>query len=805
VLRLFDLRRGEGRLAAPAMALALLVFTAQVLAMLVSDAVSVTTFDLGVLSGYVVVASIVRVALTFGYTAVARGGGARRGAVLLAGAAAVTTALGAALDVGSVSAVYASCLALLIVPVAAGDAASAAMEAFPARQGKRLLPLIGAASSLGGLLAGIFARGLTPRIGTPHLLWIVGACLLGAAAVTPWVERARSERAVRPMEVPTHAVHDLRTIPVVRTAFGLAVLVAATTAISDYLFKATLKASFARDAMTEYTGVLEAVLSVGAAAAQLFLTARVAGRLGVRSSLLLYPAAIAATAPAFALAPRVATATATKLSETFLRFSVMSPLRALLISPLQTGERARASALLRGAAIPLGGVVAGTALRAFGPHGPPTTVMAGMLVVTCGALFVVVARSRRAYTAALASALGEGRLTLDVPPTQAAALRAGLEEALRQATSNGDERQAAKLRALLASRDAADEEAAPASVADPDPELEIEGLQARGERGLFRRDALRAVRRLVRRGPDACEHLLAKWAGLARGAREAAARLLSAAPDAVRRGIGRAAIERAIGLTLDEGEGFARALVTHAGAGVLLQRELGLRVTTSAVCAVDLAAIHGDRARIAKARAALSRTARSRADALELLENVLPRAFAGRTLALLELDPSTAPPPLGPGGILDPWLETCRLHGAGELSSATVRALLDRVVVLGESSLFDGMTSEELYPIAEIAEVVELGAGEAAVRQGDPGDAVFVVESGTLEVRQDARKLKEVGRGSVFGEMSLLDGSPRSASVLAVTKARVLRIPRPEFDALLDEYPEIARGVIRTLLAHLRS
>ncbi|HEY8091954.1 MAG TPA: hypothetical protein VIF09_29030, partial [Polyangiaceae bacterium] len=356
MLRFFDLRRGEGRLAAPAMALALLVFTAQVLAMIASDAMFVTTFDLGALSGFMVVAALARVALTFAYTAVARGGGARRGAVLLAGAAAVTTALGSALALGSRPAVYASCVALLIVPVAAGDAASAAMETFSTRQGKRLLPLIGAASSLGGLVAGLGARGLTPRIGTPHLLWIVGACLLAAAAVTPWVERARSERASSVMEVPARALQDFRTIPIVRTAFGLALLVAVTGAIADYLFKATLKTSFARDAMTEYVGVFEAVLSVGGVAAQLFLTARVAGRLGVRSSLLLYPVAVAASAPAFAIAPRVATATATKLSETFLRFSVVSPLRALLVSPLETGERARAGALLRGVATPLGGI-----------------------------------------------------------------------------------------------------------------------------------------------------------------------------------------------------------------------------------------------------------------------------------------------------------------------------------------------------------------------------------------------------------------------------------------------------------------
>jgi CRP-like cAMP-binding protein len=131
-------------------------------------------------------------------------------------------------------------------------------------------------------------------------------------------------------------------------------------------------------------------------------------------------------------------------------------------------------------------------------------------------------------------------------------------------------------------------------------------------------------------------------------------------------------------------------------------------------------------------------------------------------------------------------------------------ALLEKLIVLGESSLFEGMTSEELHPVGEIAEPVDLDPGDVAVRQGDPGDAIFVIAEGTLAVTKDGLKLKEVGRGSVFGEVALLDGGPRSASVEAVTRTRLLRIPRAEFEALIDQHPEIARGIIRTLLAHLR-
>ncbi len=323
---------------------------------------------------------------------------------------------------------------------------------------------------------------------------------------------------------------------------------------------------------------------------------------------------------------------------------------------------------------------------------------------------------------------------------------------------------------------------------------------------LLPRSRSRAARVLTRLGPRACRSVLERWRDLDHRARAAASRALSVLPDDWRPGIEARVVDAAVDATLQAGEALAQRLPDTRRSRVL-QRELRLRLASCAEQALDLASMLGDRARIGKARAALARDRRARADALELLEEVLPRTFARRTLSMLEADETQSGPAGSPGSDangFDGWLETCASYDRGALSSPQLVALLDKLVVLGESSLFSGMTSEDLYPVGQIATVVDLEPGQPAVRQGDPGDAVYVVESGTLEVKQDGRKLKEVTRGAVFGEMALLDGGPRSASVEAATPARVLRIPRAEFDVLLDEYPEIARGIIRTLLAHLR-
>jgi len=252
----------------------------------------------------------------------------------------------------------------------------------------------------------------------------------------------------------------------------------------------------------------------------------------------------------------------------------------------------------------------------------------------------------------------------------------------------------------------------------------------------------------------------------------------------------------------------------------MLREELRHRIDETAHRLLDLASLIGDRVLISRARLALLREVRDRNNALELLENVLPKGFAARTVTLLEFQSAASPREGGdragdragdrisvasPGVKFDGWLERCRKFDSGALpSDDQMRSVLEKLVVLRETALFAGLSGEELYPVGEIAQRVVLAPGEVVVRQGDPGDALFVVASGTLRIVKGDKTLREIGRAAVFGEVALLDGAPRAATVEALTDAEVLRVPRSEFEALLDESPEIARAVIRMLLGYLR-
>jgi NTE family protein len=120
--------------------------------------------------------------------------------------------------------------------------------------------------------------------------------------------------------------------------------------------------------------------------------------------------------------------------------------------------------------------------------------------------------------------------------------------------------------------------------------------------------------------------------------------------------------------------------------------------------------------------------------------------------------------------------------------------------------LFSGVSEEALAEIADRSRVDHLQAGEVLFRQGDPGDELYVLQSGRLEVFTDGfeeEPIRMLLRGAVVGELALLTESRRSASVRARRDSTLLRLNRASFDALLSE-PDFVRGLLRALGSALR-
>jgi CRP/FNR family transcriptional regulator, cyclic AMP receptor protein len=94
--------------------------------------------------------------------------------------------------------------------------------------------------------------------------------------------------------------------------------------------------------------------------------------------------------------------------------------------------------------------------------------------------------------------------------------------------------------------------------------------------------------------------------------------------------------------------------------------------------------------------------------------------------------------------------------------------------------------------------------GDAVFAEGDKGDYMYVVRSGELEIVRDGIVAETLGPGGIFGEMALIDGSPRSAIVRAKTECEVAPINEKSFVFLVHETPYFAVAVMRTLADRLR-
>jgi len=128
---------------------------------------------------------------------------------------------------------------------------------------------------------------------------------------------------------------------------------------------------------------------------------------------------------------------------------------------------------------------------------------------------------------------------------------------------------------------------------------------------------------------------------------------------------------------------------------------------------------------------------------------------------------------------------------------------------LSQITLFSKLSPAELSIIAERLRPCIFEEGEEIFEQGEPGDAMFVIQSGRVKIFSRSEGGKELtlnvyGAGDFFGEFSLIDGQPRSASAAAMERTEALVLRHQDLIALLTEHPEIAISLMRGLVARLR-
>ena len=117
--------------------------------------------------------------------------------------------------------------------------------------------------------------------------------------------------------------------------------------------------------------------------------------------------------------------------------------------------------------------------------------------------------------------------------------------------------------------------------------------------------------------------------------------------------------------------------------------------------------------------------------------------------------------------------------------------------------IFRGLARSTLLKVASRTREVAHPAGATIVREGDPGDVLCIITEGTVQVRRQGIVVAEMTAGDFFGEISLIDGKPRSATVVAVDDVSLLTLSASDFRSLLDT-PYVARAALKSLATRLR-
>lgn len=193
---------------------------------------------------------------------------------------------------------------------------------------------------------------------------------------------------------------------------------------------------------------------------------------------------------------------------------------------------------------------------------------------------------------------------------------------------------------------------------------------------------------------------------------------------------------------------------------------------------------------------------------LEREENELVRETAVRALAERSPEPGDAATRIleeiatADSPVAQPSRALAREILEGETLTMTT---IEKVLHLKNVALFQDVLAEDLVSLARVADEHRFRAGEALIREAEPGEAAYVVVEGNVDVLgSDGQALASVGDGAVLGEMSVVSDMPTSADCIAATDGLALRIAREDFHALLQDHPTTAIGVMHVLAQRLR-
>lgn len=144
-------------------------------------------------------------------------------------------------------------------------------------------------------------------------------------------------------------------------------------------------------------------------------------------------------------------------------------------------------------------------------------------------------------------------------------------------------------------------------------------------------------------------------------------------------------------------------------------------------------------------------------------------------------------------------------NSATQQGDPTMLLTIEKMLILKTIDIFVNTPDEVLVEVAALLKEIEAPAAATIFAQGEQGDSMYIIVAGEVEALDGERVFTRMGERQVFGEMALLDGEPRTATIRTTQPTQLLRLDQEPFYELMDDRIEIARGIIHVLLQRLRA
>jgi CRP-like cAMP-binding protein len=129
---------------------------------------------------------------------------------------------------------------------------------------------------------------------------------------------------------------------------------------------------------------------------------------------------------------------------------------------------------------------------------------------------------------------------------------------------------------------------------------------------------------------------------------------------------------------------------------------------------------------------------------------------------------------------------------------------IEKVLILRRTSMFGHTPESVLADLAGIIQEERVPAGNTVFEMGDLGQCMYIIYEGEVRIHAGSTELARLGNRDFFGELALLDPEPRSASATTLADTFLLRIDQQAFFELIDERPEVGKGILKVLCQRLR-